>query len=90
MPCLIVLLAIFFPRLILVLLAVFTHYLQNAFETWYWPLLGFLFLPFTTLAYALAMNSNHHAVSGIYLVVILIAFLMDVGSLGGSGYSRRR
>ena len=90
MPCLLALIAVFFPRVILALLFLFTDYLGRAYETWYWPVIGFFFLPFTTLAYAFAINSNHRSVNGIYLFIILIAFLMDLGSWGGGGYSSKR
>ena len=48
-------------------------------------------MPLTTLAYAFAINANG-SVNGIYLVVVVIAVLIDLGSLGGGGegYSRRQ
>jgi Mg2+ and Co2+ transporter CorA len=39
--------------------------------------LGFFFLPLTTLAYAWAMNSKG-SVSGLYLVVVILAVLTDL------------
>jgi hypothetical protein len=50
---------------------------------------GFLFLPLTTLVYAWTMNT-HGVVDGMYLVAIVIAVLIDLGSLGGGEVSRRR
>lgn len=88
MPCLLVLLALFVPRLVIALLAIFTTYLSTAYHTFIWPLLGFIFLPYTTLAYAWAMNSNG-SVSGFYLVVVVIAVLVDLGSTGGGARVRR-
>ena len=52
------------------------------------PLLGFIFLPLTTLVYAWELN-NHMATAGINLLWLLIAVLIDLGGLGG-GASRRR
>lgn len=91
MPCLLAILAAFFPRLVIILLALFTSYLERAYDTFIIPLLGFLFLPFTTLAYAWAINTNG-SVSGLYLVIVVIAVLLDLGSYGGGGstYRRRR
>jgi hypothetical protein len=82
-------LALFFPRLAIIVIAVFTNYLGRAYETVLWPLLGFFFLPLTTLAYAWAVNSNG-TVNGIYLVVVVVAVLIDLGLLGGGAESGRR
>ena len=77
-------LALFFPRLVLVLVFLFgSGYLGRAFQTSLWPILGFIFMPLTTLAYAFAKNQNGD-VSGIYLVLVVIAVLIDLGIIGGS------
>jgi CDP-diglyceride synthetase len=89
MPCLIALLAFFLPRLTLFLVYLFSDYLSRAFQTALWPLLGFFFMPYTTLAYAFAINSNG-SVSGIYLVLVVVAVLCDLGALGGGESARRR
>lgn len=89
MPCLLALLAAFFPRFVIVLLVIFSDYIGNAYQTVLWPLLGFFFFPFTTLAYAFAINSNG-SVSGFYLVLVIIAVFMDLGATGGAEASRRK
>jgi hypothetical protein len=86
--CLIGCLALLTPRLALVLVFLFSGYLGRAYETALWPVLGFLFMPLTTLAYAWAVNSNQ-TVTGIYLVVVVMAVLIDLG-LVGTGESARR
>ena len=53
MGCLFVLIAALSPRLGVILLWVFTNYVNAAFTTWLWPLLGLIFLPWTTLMYIL-------------------------------------
>ena len=53
MPCLFALIAIFSPRLALLLLWLFTNYVDHAFAGWILPLLGLLFAPWTTLFYVL-------------------------------------
>ena len=90
MPCLIPIFAVFFPRLIMILIAIFTHWFSAAFNTMLWPLLGFFFMPYTTLAYMAAMLNNNHSVSGGWLVLIIIAVLMDLGGQGHSARRRRR
>ena len=84
MPCLIPIIAVFFPRLMLILIAFFTHWFQAAFNTLLWPILGFLFMPYTTLAYMAAMLNNNHTVSGGWLVLVIIAVFFDLGTHGGS------
>jgi hypothetical protein len=89
MPCLLGCLALFFPRVAIVLIWLFSDYLGRAYDTVLWPLLGFFFLPLTTLAYAWAINSNG-SVNGLYLVVVIVAVLVDLGLLGGGAHSGRR
>jgi hypothetical protein len=84
MGCLMVLLALVTPRFIMVILWLFTDYLSRAFESFFWPLLGFFFLPTTTMAYAVAKNA-FDGVKGWGLVVLILGIMMDFGSLGGGG-----
>src|ERR1700733_1632642 len=88
MPCLFLILILAFPRVGLALLFLFTHYLDRAFSSIFVLILGFIFLPITTLVYAWMINS-HLPAAGINLLWLLIAALVDLGSLGG-GYNRRR
>ena len=97
MGCLIVLLSIITPRVVIVVLWVFTNYLSTAYGSWLWPTLGFFVLPTTTLAYAVAVNDlssnnvtgpNEIGVAGVILIVIGV--LIDLGLIGGSARSRRR
>ncbi len=87
MPCIIALIAAFFPRLVLIGLAIFSDYLPRAFGGWLWPILGFFFLPFTTLAYAFGKNSNG-SIDGWYLVLMIVAVLMDLGIIGGGAKAK--
>ncbi|MFG0275147.1 MAG: hypothetical protein ACF8QF_08820 [Phycisphaerales bacterium] len=84
MPCLIALLALMAPRITIVLLVILSDYIGNAYSTILWPLLGFLFFPFTTLAYAFAINEAG-SVAGFHLVLVVIAVLFDLGAMGGGG-----
>ena len=89
MPLLVGCLALAAPRVAIVLVVLFSHYIGRAYESALWPFLGFLFMPLTTLAYAWAINSRGSA-AGIHLVVVVIAVLMDLGVVGGSASQRRR
>ena len=89
MGCLIGCLALLTPRIALGLVFIFSNYLGRAYDTVLWPVLGFFFMPLTTLAYAWAVNT-HGTVTGVYLAVVVIAVLLDLGLIGGSGASARR
>jgi hypothetical protein len=89
MPCLVAILALSFPRLVLAVLYFFTSYISRAYDGMRYPLLGFLFVPLTTLAYAWMANTGR-PVEGINLVIIIVTVLIDLGSLGGSRRRRRR
>ena len=90
MPCLLTLVVLMFPRVILFLMWLTSNYLDRAYHGILIPLLGFIFLPITTIVYAWMMNSNM-PLNGFNLVILLIAVLLDVGSHGGGArYYRRR
>jgi hypothetical protein len=89
-PCLVGCLALSFPRLAVLVLFLFSDYLGRAYEGNFWPFLGFLFLPWTTLAYAVAMNENGGQLSGWYVALYVLALLMDFGVVGFGGGRRRR
>ncbi|MCK6476047.1 MAG: hypothetical protein L6Q35_04365 [Phycisphaerales bacterium] len=84
MPCLLAILAFFLPRTVIVLLVIFSDYIGRAWQNDIWPFLGFFFMPYTTLAYAWAMNSTGK-VEGIQLITVILAVLLDLGSIGSSG-----
>ena len=77
--CLLVILGAMMPRLVLIVIAIATEWISMAYETTIWPLLGWFFMPFTTLAYMAAMLNNDHQVSGGWIVLMIIAVLMDLG-----------
>ncbi len=87
MPCLIGCLAMFFPRLAIILIYLFgNNWLQSAYQSTavIWPVLGFFFLPLTVLAYALAWHMGSGRVDGFGIVLIIIAVLCDLGTMGGN------
>ena len=50
--------------------------------------LGFLFLPLTTIVYAWIMN-GHYPLDGVYLIALILAALLDLGVIGHGEYRRR-
>ena len=89
MPCLLVILVVAFPRVIMVLMFLLSDYLQRAYHNLLIPLLGFIFLPLTTIVYAWLVNT-HSPVEGINLIYLILAVVIDVGGLGGGEIHRRR
>jgi len=72
MPCLLLLIILLFPRVVLVLMWISLTYLQRAFHGGLvLPVLGFIFLPLTTIVYAWELNSGMPTV-GINLLWLLI------------------
>ena len=88
MPCLLLIVFLAFPRIALLLLFLFSNYLQRAYHGLILPLLGFLFLPLTTLVYAWMVNTGQ-LVAGVNLLILIIAVVIDLGGLGGGEYHRR-
>src|SRR5258706_1426897 len=88
MPCLLLILFLAFPRIALALLFLFSNYLQRAYHGLILPLLGFVFLPLTTLAYAWMVNTGQ-PVESINLLILVVAILIDVAGIGGGEYNRR-
>lgn len=87
--CLIAALAFLGPRLVLVVLWLFTTYLTRPYPAFIVPLLGFFFLPWTTLAYAWAVNAGY-GLSGLGLLVVIVGVIFDLSTHGGSAVSGRR
>jgi hypothetical protein len=88
MPCLLLIVVLAFPRIALLLLFLFSTYLERAYPSVLIPLLGFILLPLTTIVYAWLVN-NGYPIVGLNLIWVLLAILIDLGSVG-HGYSRRR
>ncbi|MBZ5726351.1 MAG: hypothetical protein LAP87_15295 [Acidobacteriia bacterium] len=88
MPCLLVLLVLAFPRVVLVLMFLLSDYLQRAYHGLLVLVLGFLFVPLTTIVYAWMLNS-HRPLEGANLLILIVAVVIDVGGLGGGEWHRR-
>jgi hypothetical protein len=88
--CLLALLALISPRLALFALWLFGNLLSRAFEEWYVPLLGFFLLPWTTLAYAAMWDAGTGEVVGFEWFIVILAFLVDLGSYAGGSRGRER
>lgn len=84
MPLLLLILGWFSPRLIIVLLWLFTGWFSDAFSSVLWLLLGLIFLPLTTLWYGI---SEVYFDGGVQTIGLIIAVLLDLGIIG-SGFRK--
>lgn len=88
MGCLLVLLMAFSARAALVFTWIFSDLVDRAFEGWILPVLGLVFLPWTTLLYVL-VYSPVHGVSFLGWLLVLVGFLVDLGTLANGGRRAR-
>ena len=72
-----------FPRFTIVMLELFTDLNDQAFDSFWIGFAGFLFLPYTTLAYVL-MDYWGDPINGFGWVIVVFAFLVDLGSYFGT------
>jgi hypothetical protein len=77
MCCLIGILGFLGPRFALAFWWIFGNKVDLAFDSWIWPLLGLIFLPWTTLAYVIAWQPG--GISGNWdVLLIVIGVALDV------------
>ena len=89
MPCLIALFALIGPRVALVFTAIFSDMISRAIDSLIVAFLGFLFLPWTTLAYVVFYDvGSGREVRGIEWLLVGLAFLVDIGSYVGGRSAR--
>ena len=76
------------PRLILLGMWLFTDYLTTAGIAFFWGFVGWIFLPSTTIAYSIAVNS-FGGLHGWGTVIFAAGVLIDILIYAGGGRSRR-
>jgi hypothetical protein len=87
MPCILALIALAFPRVVFAVLWLFTNFFR-AIPSMIVLILGFLILPLTTIVYAYFANTGHPT-DAVFLIVIIVAALFDLGLIGHGAYRRR-
>lgn len=81
--CLVVLMGAVVPRFTLVMLQLFSDLNARAFDSFWIGFAGFLFLPYTTLAFVL-MDHWGNPINGFGWVIVVFAFIVDLGSYVGT------
>jgi hypothetical protein len=80
LPLLIAVLGLLAPRVVILVLAVFTDFMGRAYAGLLVPLIGFFLLPATTLAYAAAQNFAGGVQGGFWILVMIVAVLVDLSA----------
>ncbi len=80
MPILLAIIGLLAPRAVLIVLALFTSYLARVYTGLLLPLVGFVVAPTTTLAYAVAVNTAGGVHGSFWLLVMVLAVVLDLGS----------
>jgi hypothetical protein len=75
--CLLAIAAGLAPRLVLIIMWIVGPRINNTFDTFIWPLLGLIFLPYTTIMYVLVWSSATGVVGWDWLWIALGVW-MDV------------
>ena len=78
MGCIIVVLALSFPRAFLLFSWVMSNWPDQAFEGWFWPLLGFIFMPYTTIVYMGVVIINNGNISAFWFGLTIVAVIVDI------------
>jgi hypothetical protein len=89
MPCLLTIVAILFPRITILVLWLFTDWLSGVFSSMIWLVLGFIFMPLTTLWYSVVVKHYGGQWNTLTISVMVLAIVFDIGS-NGSGYKHQR
>jgi hypothetical protein len=77
MCCLVGGAAIIGPRFAILIWWIFGNKVELAFDSWVWPLLGIVFLPWTTLAYLIAWQPG--GIDGnLDILLILAGVTLDI------------
>lgn len=89
MPCLFVLMAAFVPRITVAIVWIARPAIVNAaFDTWVLPLLGLIFLPFTTLIYLILYRPGV-GIEGWDWLWLGLAVFLDLSHLAASAADRK-
>jgi hypothetical protein len=77
MCCLVGGAAIIGPRFAILIWWIFGNKVELAFDSWVWPLLGIVFLPWTTLAYLIAWQPG--GIDGnLDILLVLAGVALDI------------
>jgi hypothetical protein len=82
MPCLILTVGLIVPRVLAVVLYL-TGWFEGIFNSVLWPILGFLFMPTTLIAYGFIFRYMGGNFGPLEIGLLVIAVLIDIGPAAG-------
>lgn len=82
MPLLLAFIGLFAPRFVTIVLWLASSWFDGVFETRLWPVLGFIFLPFTLLWYSVVMQWFNGNWGLLQVIVLILAIASDLSSEG--------
>ena len=88
--CLILVIGLGFPRFAMFLLWMFTDWFQGVFDNSLVPILGFIFLPYSTLWYSVIAHVWGGDWGFWQILFMVVAVGTDLGALGGASKQRRK
>ena len=83
MACLLALLALITPRVVIILLWLFSNWFTGIFAIALWPVLGFIFLPTTLLWYTAVQHWFNGQWTLWPIVGLVFALMIDISPAGG-------
>jgi hypothetical protein len=86
--CLVALAALLSPRFAIFLIWLFGDRMSYAFDSFWIGFIGFLFLPWTTLAWTVAY-APLAGVTGFGWFIVILGFIIDIGSYSSAAQARR-
>ena len=87
--CIVAIFALLSPRFAIFLTWVFTDRMTYAFNSFWIGFLGFLLLPWTTLAFSW-MYAPVRGVTGFGWFLVILGFIVDLSTYAGSAKSRQQ
>jgi hypothetical protein len=88
MCCFFTALLLFGPRLAILVWWIYSPaYITSLFQTWIWPILGLIFLPWSTLMYMVVAPGS---IIGFDWILLGLGIFADMASYFGGYYERER
>ncbi len=75
--CLVTFFGVAMPRIIMTIIFFVTNWFENSYTTKIWPILGFIFCPYTSLAYMTIMLNNDHRLEGSWVLLLILGIILD-------------
>ena len=84
MPIIFAVLGLLFPRVLIIVLWLFTGWFRGVVDNVIYLLLGLLFLPLSTLWYSVVVHYFNGVWSPIPIIGMVVAVIVDLGGLRSS------